>query len=1168
MHVTILHLSDIQYGRHHVDKSSRPPLYPGNDYSNQFVKLCDDLKSLSEIGIKIDFIVVSGDLTETGSIDEFLLVEKFLEDLIRYLSLEKRSVIIVPGNHDVNRILCKSARLHAEAYQEVFNPPYFAKFNFYKQFFDKFYSPVMSPPGIPRLEFIPEKLFVNFYIPDNNLIFCGLNSCIDESELDPHYGNITNDQLNKAISEINHIDSANKYFRIAVMHHNFMRRSFYDDENLIDADELLLPLLKHSFKLILHGHQHIDKENIVGQGNKYIRVLATGSAGLDSEELPENCRRYQVIQIFKDDDDNFSYKIYKRRFDNQKVHHLGKGSWVPDVDPGEENIFLELRDLISPALDLKISPYLSDSIIRGEDILKLAFPKRKITLLDRVLDHKNKIYYEYFSIDIGHKLVINFLFVGKNITISSTLNHFLENHSLPEIGLTICTPRTKRKVIKDAEIRAKNIKDIFNDIIVKKKLKKLNNFEVFFIDQFLWKNCLDPSITSNKILQSETEIFIDQNLYFKSFIGNGFIEEDKGLCITFFEEIFKKKPEDDDSNPIHIIFGYGGVGKTTFCGKLVEIINSMDFKRAIYIKSNDLLGKIGVMESEIHSITDLFKLYDSVTGKKYASLHEPYNLEFNISCGNIIIVIDGLDEIASYLKYKFDIDLFLQSLVDLHEQFNNCKVIITSRDFQEDLFLNKKGIDVYFIKGFDDDLTDLFLKKRFYRDTNKRTKVKEYLKEFNILYEKRYNPLCISLISQIVDREKPKEPIRKIKTFNTNILKPTDRILDELIYNLIDREIEKQDLKIQIDQLIELLMEIVVEYNGNISVSDFNEYIDYTFSTKDIGKKGEIYFPFYKNPLIIYREGINEIALRYDILNTLLKARYIQKAYKENKITERIMHLLAENAFGLGPVIDELKESTEKGNIIDLTTNYVGLLLKAYRTKDNDYRLKEIIQKAISACLYYCFYVVNPVGKDECSQLLRTVYQNNLINIFIFGEFYAMDFNNLTIRDSIFIGYNNLFKSIFPKEKNVFYYCIFKDLEVKGKPHIAEEIFDETCEIPDELKFVIALDKEKSEKLYELLKSDIKKFFRNFVTANSFDEKTYNQIHIAFSTNLNKRILIDEALRYGIIGINEEKMKKEFYEINKDYYLSILTLLNQNKMEPSLEKFCVKLLTKYLRKSV
>jgi hypothetical protein len=137
---------------------------------------------------------------------------------------------------------------------------------------------------------------------------------------------------------------------------------------------------------------------------------------------------------------------------------------------------------------------------------------------------------------------------------------------------------------------------------------------------------------------------------------------------------------------------------------------------------------------------------------------------------------------------------------------------------------------------------------------------------------------------------------------------------------------------------------------------------------------------------------------------------------------------------------------------------------------------------------------------------------------------------------------------------------------VRGKPHIAEEIFDESCEIPDEIKFVIALDKERSDKLYELLKSDIKKFFRNFVTANYFEEKTFNKIHIAFSTNLNKRILIDEALGYGIITISDEKMKKDFYIINKEYYYSILTLLNQNKMEPSLEKFCIKLLTRYLGK--
>ncbi len=56
MNITILHLSDIQYGRHHVDRTpSRSSLYPDENYSVQTIKIIDDLKILENENIKLGF---------------------------------------------------------------------------------------------------------------------------------------------------------------------------------------------------------------------------------------------------------------------------------------------------------------------------------------------------------------------------------------------------------------------------------------------------------------------------------------------------------------------------------------------------------------------------------------------------------------------------------------------------------------------------------------------------------------------------------------------------------------------------------------------------------------------------------------------------------------------------------------------------------------------------------------------------------------------------------------------------------------------------------------------------------------------------------------------------------------------------------------------------------
>ncbi len=49
----------------------------------------------------------------------------------------------------------------------------------------------------------------------------------------------------------------------------------------LDADELKPILLKEEFQLILHGHQHIPRQEVTGKGDQLIHILATGSAGLD-----------------------------------------------------------------------------------------------------------------------------------------------------------------------------------------------------------------------------------------------------------------------------------------------------------------------------------------------------------------------------------------------------------------------------------------------------------------------------------------------------------------------------------------------------------------------------------------------------------------------------------------------------------------------------------------------------------------------------------------------------------------------------------------------------------------------------------------------------------------------------------------------------------------------
>lgn len=264
--IRILHLSDIQYGRHHVDKDERPPLYPDGNYSLQLKKLIADLDILkSKQNMVPNFIAVTGDIAEGSRRDEYNAAAEFLGGLADYLNIDRRYVLMVPGNHDVNRKLCQAARLTADAEAKPFNPPYFSKFKFYKEFLDDFYKDVAFPEEAIPYRFTEDRLFVNFVFPEERVAFLGFNSCINESELDDdHYGNITINQLEKAIGELNTVDPKGELLRVALLHHNFVCSSNNDSENLKDADDLKLLMLKNDIRLILHGHQHYPRDEATG----------------------------------------------------------------------------------------------------------------------------------------------------------------------------------------------------------------------------------------------------------------------------------------------------------------------------------------------------------------------------------------------------------------------------------------------------------------------------------------------------------------------------------------------------------------------------------------------------------------------------------------------------------------------------------------------------------------------------------------------------------------------------------------------------------------------------------------------------------------------------------------------------------------------------------------
>ena len=99
--LTILHLSDLQFGCHHRYKGKEP-------YQTLLDKLVADLEHLEEAyDVRANAIVVTGDVAQTSVPSEYEQARVFLDGLLAALKMERQRVVIVPGNHDVNWSLCQ-----------------------------------------------------------------------------------------------------------------------------------------------------------------------------------------------------------------------------------------------------------------------------------------------------------------------------------------------------------------------------------------------------------------------------------------------------------------------------------------------------------------------------------------------------------------------------------------------------------------------------------------------------------------------------------------------------------------------------------------------------------------------------------------------------------------------------------------------------------------------------------------------------------------------------------------------------------------------------------------------------------------------------------------------------------------------------------------------------
>jgi 3',5'-cyclic AMP phosphodiesterase CpdA len=161
--ITVLHLSDMQFGKNHRFGVDIPP-EGENPYDTLRERLILDLRKLREDEVIPDLMIMTGDLAEWGRKSEFDGVFDLILGLEKELSLAQARVIVIPGNHDINRDACEAYFKECSADDLSPVKPYWPKWRHYTHFFGQLYR------DIPQYVFIEEQCWTLFEIEQLKLL--------------------------------------------------------------------------------------------------------------------------------------------------------------------------------------------------------------------------------------------------------------------------------------------------------------------------------------------------------------------------------------------------------------------------------------------------------------------------------------------------------------------------------------------------------------------------------------------------------------------------------------------------------------------------------------------------------------------------------------------------------------------------------------------------------------------------------------------------------------------------------------------------------------------------------------------------------------------------------------------------------------------------------------
>lgn len=572
--------------------------------------------------------------------------------------------------------------------------------------------------------------------------------------------------------------------------------------------------------------------------------------------------------------------------------------------------------------------------------------------------------------------------------------------------------------------------------------------------------------TNNRLTRIKNELGVEKVHYVAEHLFEKTLKKEKQLPILntqdFVDPIIRGKTEEDGieginnwvsdkgKSPIAVIIGPGGIGKTTFCKKIHDLLISKKEAEChvIFINSNELLSEfqhVDFSDEFEYSVYSLYKRWHEKSRSQRNKLIPESSFLANFQLGNILVIFDGVDELISTIP-DFTLSKFLDNVNRYETNIGKGKILINIRDGYFQDFKNitsQNELEVFELLPFSEDLARKYFEQHF---VNKPRKVEKCMALLNVFVNSensggspfRYPPFVVEIVR--VFAEKEAEGLQVDHTFESEILDQR-QMLDVIVFRTCLREIVKKEehgFPLPVDKQVELFMEVACSSSASFRVEGFVKLLRNINCVDRLNEVAKTHgdHPFLKpsyqdTDLIVFRfDFLTQYfkALRFDRLlssGTLITSsedlKFIANELEPNSlVTKNLLERKKESYSvfyqSINSIIKGIVNSEEPNNSVTKSKAISNLFLMSINMGVKD--IRTIIEENFV-----------PKRHDNIVKGLCLIDVPDQLNI-------LMDFSGLCFSDCVFDGYTNLLYCNYDEESFFDELCTVKRCKPTVKPYM------------------------------------------------------------------------------------------------------------------------------------